>query len=145
MPNLEASQALARLLWQEHLEPHKNFTLFLEGGLGVGKTFFIREMLKFMGVAGEVSSPTYIFLNQYQHGTKSFAHFDFYRLPHPDEFFARGFLEIAEDDQTSKFVEWPGKLSPEALKTFSGKRFKLLLEHGIGAGMRKAKFFEDTK
>jgi len=135
-------KVFAKSIFEDFLREQPNFAFFLEGALGAGKTFFIREVLRHFGVEREVGSPTYIFLNEYKAGGKDFAHFDFYRLPHPDEFFARGFNEIAEHGGTSAFIEWPDKISREAHKTFSGKKFLLRIDHGTGVGMRTVKLLE---
>ncbi len=165
IPNLDASRVLARKLVTDYLVPAGNFTLFLEGGLGAGKTFLVREMLQEMGVTEEVTSPTYALVNEYQarglegervreltasnlqtlkpsNSPTSFAHFDFYRLEDPNDFFARGFTDIADDPKISCFVEWPEKISPEAKSSFSGKHYVLKVEFGIGVGMRKVTLLE---
>jgi len=133
IPNLEASRALAKKLYEEHLSTTDNFVLFLEGGLGAGKTFLVREILRHAGIKDEITSPTYALVNQYD----DFAHFDFYRLEDPNDFFARGFTDIAADSKMSAFVEWPDKISPEAKGHFSGTAYTLKIEFGIGVGMRK--------
>lgn len=64
------------------------------GDLGAGKTTFIRGLVE--GIGGievkDVCSPTFTFLNIY-HGNKTMYHFDLYRLPRKEEFFAAGFDE----------------------------------------------------
>lgn len=142
VPNQEATKLLAKEIFQNFLSPEENFSLFLEGGLGAGKTFFIREVLMHFGVTKEICSPTYVFLNEYQGRERAFAHFDFYRLSSPAEFFARGFGDIAEDRTCSTFVEWPNNISEEANHAFSGKKYVLRLDHGAGVGMRNIKFLE---
>ncbi len=137
--NLSNTKQFARDIF-EVLNKEENFTVFLEGGLGAGKTVLIREILGLFGVEREVTSPTYIFVNEYKAKKRNFAHFDFYRLPTLDEFFARGFGDIAEDSSISKFVEWPDKISEQAKKGFSGKKFTIVIDYGQGAGMRKMKF-----
>ncbi len=152
IPNQEASKQFAQSFYNDFLANEPNFTVFFEGGLGAGKTFLIREMLRCAGVKDEISSPTYIFLNEYMappnplkegEQARLFAHFDFYRFKDPVEFFARGFSEIAEDTQVSKFVEWPDKISAQSEKSFSGKRYTVILKHGVGVGMREARVISD--
>jgi tRNA threonylcarbamoyladenosine biosynthesis protein TsaE len=64
------------------------------GDLGAGKTTFIRGLVE--GVGGtdsrNVASPTFNILNIYP-GVKVVYHFDLYRLPRDEEFFAAGFDE----------------------------------------------------
>jgi tRNA threonylcarbamoyl adenosine modification protein YjeE len=143
IPNPESSRQFAKAFYDEFLAGEQSFTVFFEGGLGSGKTFLIREMLRLAGVKDEISSPTYIFLNEYTVGEKQFAHFDFYRFKDPAEFFARGFGETAEDTQICKFVEWPEKISPQTEKSFSGKRYTIIIKHGVGVGMREVSVISD--
>lgn len=64
------------------------------GDLGAGKTTFIRGLVE--GIGGtdlkDVCSPTFTFLNIY-HANKMIYHFDLYRLPRKEEFYAAGFEE----------------------------------------------------
>ncbi|NJP03669.1 tRNA (adenosine(37)-N6)-threonylcarbamoyltransferase complex ATPase subunit type 1 TsaE [Candidatus Gracilibacteria bacterium] len=126
------------------MKNEENFTLFLEGGLGAGKTFLVRELLKHFGIEGEVTSPTYTFVNEYQKDidhakTSEWHHFDFYRMEHADEFFARGFDEIAEDKRVAKFVEWGEKLPAHVRNSFSGTHYVVKIKHTESVGMRQVK------
>lgn len=51
----------------------------LFGDLGAGKTAFVKGISEEMGILGEVSSPTFTIVNQYD-GKKTLFHFDAYRL-----------------------------------------------------------------
>jgi len=51
----------------------------LFGGLGAGKTAFVRGLARGLGCAGEVCSPTYAIMNEYA-GKPPLAHFDMYRV-----------------------------------------------------------------
>ena len=53
--------------------------LFLEGGLGAGKTTLTQGVAAGLGVTTPVISPTFILLREYQ-GRLPLYHFDFYRL-----------------------------------------------------------------
>lgn len=138
----EASLRFASELYQQYLAPEKTWTVFFEGGLGAGKTFLIREILRCAGVEKEIPSPTYVFLTEYKREKQQFAHFDFYRLADPQEFFVRGFDEVAQDDSFQKLVEWPEKISPQARQTFSGTHFTIKIDYGVGVGMRKIKVLQ---
>ena len=120
------------------LKDISNFTIFFEGGLGAGKSHFTREILKHLGIDQTIPSPTYTLANEYScPEKKQYAHFDLYRLEEPEDFFARGLAEIAEDPEVSCFVEWPDRLSPESKRAFSGTHFIIKIDHGVGAGMRR--------
>jgi tRNA threonylcarbamoyladenosine biosynthesis protein TsaE len=123
------------------LNKTKNFSVFLDGGLGSGKTFLVREILKNLGEKEAIPSPTYTYVNEYSINEKNYAHFDFYRLNSPDSFFEKGFEEISSDKNISCFSEWIDKISSNAQKSFSGEKFCIRIEFGLGVGVRKIKFF----
>ena len=136
----ESSKKLAQEIAHTIFSPHKNFTIFFKGGLGAGKSFLTREILRTFLITQEIPSPTYTLVNEYTcPKKKNFAHFDLYRLTDPQEFFNRGLIEIAEDPEISCFVEWPERLPIITKNTFSGKHFTIQIDHGIGVGMRKIK------
>lgn len=58
----------------------------LTGDLGAGKTAFTKGIADFFEIEGEVSSPTFTIVNEYN-GTLDLYHFDAYRLENanPDE------------------------------------------------------------
>ncbi len=96
----------------------------LRGSLGAGKTTFTRYLLRALGVAGPIKSPTYAMLEEYQldspknetNAPTSAWHFDFYRFADPHEWEDAGFREIFAD-KGLKLAEWPDKaagLLPES-------------------------------
>jgi len=81
--------------------------VFLEGELGVGKTFFVQRLLRALGVQERVKSPSFGLLNSYPLGCGLVAHhFDFYRLTHPRDWLGSG-LEPFFEGPDMVFVEWP--------------------------------------
>ncbi|MBI2345128.1 tRNA (adenosine(37)-N6)-threonylcarbamoyltransferase complex ATPase subunit type 1 TsaE [Candidatus Dependentiae bacterium] len=78
------------------------------GGLGAGKTTFIRAVLQSMGVSDTVISPTFTYFNQYYtpNGLTIY-HFDLYRLKSLSEFEAAGFFEYLYQPNSMVFIEWP--------------------------------------
>ena len=74
------------------------------GGLGAGKTAFVRGMARGMGLTARVSSPTFTIVNEYL-GPRELIHFDMYRLSGADELF-----DIGWEDYLARVavcaVEW---------------------------------------
>jgi tRNA threonylcarbamoyladenosine biosynthesis protein TsaE len=82
------------------------------GEMGAGKTTFIKEICKVLGVKSEVTSPTFAILNEYPCESYGFVyHFDFYRIEKITEIFDIGFEEYIESGSLL-FIEWPEKLGP---------------------------------
>ena len=86
--------------------------VILNGNLGAGKTFFIRQALKNLGI-DNVSSPTFAIVNEYK-GKFKIYHFDFYRLNDSAELFDIGFNDYLNDGDSVTFIEW-GSLIPGVL------------------------------
>ena len=105
--------ALARAL--AHSPALANATLTLHGDLGAGKTTFVRHLLRALGVAGRIKSPTYAVVEPHRAPPApawpdglAVSHFDFYRFGDPREWEDAGFREVFADPGL-KLVEWPEK------------------------------------
>lgn len=81
------------------------------GEMGVGKTTLIKALVKELGIAGEVSSPTFGIVNEYHkaNGELLGYHFDFYRLNSESEALDFG-MEDYLDSKAWVFMEWPEKI-----------------------------------
>jgi len=80
----------------------------LDGPLGAGKTTFVRHLLRALGVAGRIKSPTYAVLEPYVVGGHALSHFDFYRFDDAREWDDAGFRDVFAAPGV-KLVEWPDK------------------------------------
>ena len=54
-------------------------TIGLTGGLGVGKTFLVRALVRVVAPHAQVSSPSYVLCNEYSNEQGSIEHWDLYR------------------------------------------------------------------
>jgi len=80
----------------------------LHGDLGAGKTTLVRHVLRALGVAGRVKSPTYAVVEPYELPDLNVWHFDFYRFSDPREWEDAGFRDIFASPGL-KLAEWPEK------------------------------------
>ena len=99
-------QQLAQSIIDSGLAIMCGLQIRLIGNLGAGKTTLVRGVLRGLGYAGRVKSPTYPLLESYRVGDFDVAHFDLYRLESPDAFTEAGFEELFAGPGL-RFVEWP--------------------------------------
>ena len=78
--------------------------LALHGGLGSGKTCFVRGLGVELNVTTPITSPTFTIINEYA-GTLPLCHMDLYRLNGPDEVVALG-LDDYLDRHGVVAIEW---------------------------------------
>ncbi len=80
----------------------------LTGTLGAGKTTFAIELMRQLGVIGEMQSPTYTYVQIYKNDVgKNFYHFDLYRLQDKNAFLFAGFDEFLYQSNSLAIIEWP--------------------------------------
>jgi len=79
--------------------------VLLKGELGTGKTLITKAAVSALGYQGDVTSPTFNLVQEYQ-GEVEIIHMDLYRLDRSEEL-----LEIGFDDYLNRealiFIEWP--------------------------------------
>ena len=74
------------------------------GGMGMGKTVFVRSCVKTLGVDADVSSPTFSIVNDYG-GDINIYHFDMYRVESWDSLYSTGFFDYM-NERSILFIEW---------------------------------------
>ena len=102
LKNLEDTQRYGREL-AERLGPGS--VIALVGDLGTGKTTLSKAVAKGLGVAEELSSPTFNVVKEYRSGRLPLYHFDVYRVNDPDELFELGFDEYLHGKGVC-LIEW---------------------------------------
>lgn len=113
--------------------------LYLRGDLGTGKTTLVRGLLRALGYAGRVKSPTYTLVEPYELSSLHLYHFDFYRLKNRSEWLNTGFREHF-NAHSMCVVEWPERAEDLPLPDldvrlqFAGEARRATLEAGTSCG-----------
>ncbi|CAM3125953.1 tRNA (adenosine(37)-N6)-threonylcarbamoyltransferase complex ATPase subunit type 1 TsaE [Flavobacterium frigoris] len=83
-----------------------NKVILFHGDMGAGKTTFIKQLAKELGVTEATSSPTFSLVNEYHTvDNKTVYHFDFYRLKTETEALDMGVDEYLYSGNWC-FIEW---------------------------------------
>jgi tRNA threonylcarbamoyladenosine biosynthesis protein TsaE len=82
----------------------KGSVVALRGGLGAGKTWLAKGIAQGLGVADEVTSPTYTIISEYE-GRLPLYHIDAYRLRGDDDFAAVGAEDLLYGGGVT-LIEW---------------------------------------
>jgi tRNA threonylcarbamoyladenosine biosynthesis protein TsaE len=112
-----------------------NKVILFHGEMGAGKTTFIKQLAKTLGVTEATSSPTFSLVNEYQTiDNQVVYHFDFYRLKNETEA-----MDMGVDDYLYSgnwcFIEWaeqipsliPDEHSVVTIKVLADGRRSLVL------------------
>lgn len=105
LPDEAATLALGARL-AKVLKP--GWVVYLRGDLGAGKTTLVRGILRALGYAGRVKSPTYTLVESYELSRFILQHYDLYRMIDPREWLDAGFRDDCNAG-TLCLVEWPEK------------------------------------
>lgn len=101
------------------------------GGMGAGKTTFIKAICEELGVTDVVTSPTFAIVNEYSSKIGPIYHFDFYRIKRSSEVLDIGFEEYAFRGNLC-LMEWP-----ELIEDFLPEETICLEIKETEGGMRK--------
>jgi tRNA threonylcarbamoyladenosine biosynthesis protein TsaE len=118
---LKLAKQIQKLLQVKNNHWGKALHFSLVGDLGVGKTTLTRHLLRSLGHAGKVKSPTYGLCEPYQltinvknnanekaETILHFHHFDLYRMSYTKEWMDAGFRDVFSEPGIC-MVEWPEK------------------------------------
>lgn len=108
IPDSESVDQAARE-FSKLLKPGQTFAF--NGAMGAGKTTFIAALCRVLGVADDVSSPTFSIVNEYVTAAgDTIYHFDCYRIESDEEALDFGVLDYFESGNIS-LIEWPDRIS----------------------------------
>lgn len=102
--NLEDTKDLAKKFAK--LVEEKGCFVNLYGEIGAGKTAFVKEVAKEIGIEEKVTSPTFVILNEYHGGKLPMYHFDLYRLENEGVKTIMDELREYSEGKQLSFVEW---------------------------------------
>lgn len=120
--------------------------IFLNGGLGAGKTCFVKGLARGIGIPeNEVTSPTFVILKEYR---SLLAHADLYRITDSEELFYSGFSDSLESfpivavewAQRADLSEWiedylEVNIATDDTLGFDFRRFRIV-SHGMDSFLR---------
>jgi len=108
-------------------------TIALFGGLGMGKTAFVRGLARGLGLdETQVCSPTFALMNEYHRpGALTLYHFDMYRVQGEETLYATGFYDYL-DGEGILAIEWSENITNALPKD----AVRVVIEPGEGEGQR---------
>lgn len=109
IPSLEALPEAARKFVEE-MDDNTVYAFY--GDMGAGKTTFIAELCRALGVEeDDMSSPSFSIINEYRSSTTAelIYHFDLYRLENPEEAYDIGVEDYFYSGALC-LLEWPERI-----------------------------------
>ena len=135
-----ATEWIGRRLADSIPQNSNELLLTLRGELGAGKTSLARALLRALGVAGPVRSPTFTLVEPYELRRGKVLHLDLYRLGGSEELEMIGYRDLRAGSLLT-LVEWPeraaGALGTPDVETeleYAGAGRRLCLRAGTQAG-----------
>ncbi len=123
--SVSETENIARSLAEKVTPP---YVVCLFGGLGAGKTAFVRGFASAFGIE-RVTSPTFSIMHRYE-GRERLNHYDLYRLSEPEELWDIGFDE--EIESGISLIEWPDAF----LEFMPDDRINVRISRGDGENTR---------
>lgn len=108
-------------------------TIALFGGMGMGKTAFVRGLARGLGLdENSVSSPTFAIIHEHYGpgGERILCHYDMYRISGWEDLETTGFFDTLE--RCVNVIEWSENIEEE----LPLPRWNIRFEHGDGADDR---------
>ena len=97
------------LIAQKVLKALTSKVILLNGTMGVGKTTFVKSLVKVLGSEDVVSSPTFSIVNEYELNNDMVYHFDMYRINNEVEALQFGFEDYLATNHWI-VIEWPDRI-----------------------------------
>lgn len=91
---------------------NKDDVIALVGDLGTGKTTFVKNLAKHLGVKGNIKSPTFTYVIEYTDVRPPIYHFDVYRISDPEEIYEIGFEDYLHNGGIV-IIEWANLIEDE--------------------------------
>jgi len=131
--SVEKTQELAEKFVAK-LKPNKDgaTVVCLFGDLGSGKTVFVKQAAKALGIEEIVTSPTFVIEKIYEvkhPHFKKLIHIDAYRLEEGGELLALGWREMVSNKENVIFIEWPKYVADILPEQRYNITFKFVDEH----------------
>ena len=106
--------------------------------MGVGKTTFVKALVKALGSQDDVSSPTFSIVNQYELTDDVIFHFDMYRIKNEDEALQFGIEEYISSSHWI-VMEWSENIPNLIPETFDIIELTLNADHSRTLKLNKNK------
>ena len=101
-------------IWKQLKNKNGTLVIAISGDLGAGKTTFVQELAKILGVAETVNSPTFVIMKLYETPDSVFeklVHIDAYRIEDSVEMQPLHFSQIISAESSLVCIEWAEKIS----------------------------------
>jgi len=124
------------------LSPHESGAtiLALHGDLGAGKTTFVQQIARTLGISEHVISPTFVIQKQYPLIGQKFSqlvHIDAYRLDTAQQLEALGWEDMQKKTENLILIEWPEKVADILPKSTQHVYFEHLDENSRSISYEK--------